>query len=80
MIKIDKNIPAPPSRPGRIPIYPFYEMEIGDSILVKGDCKKIDSARSTSRAYGKRHGMKFSTMLVDGGVRIWRIGVDGETI
>lgn len=75
MNEIDKNIPLPPDRHGRFPIYPFAEMEIGDSILVKGDWKKLDSAKAASRAYGKRHGMKFRTMQVDTGVRIWRIEV-----
>ncbi len=73
MSEIEKNIPLPPTRAGRFPIYPFAEMEVGDSILVKGDWKKQDSAKAASRAYGKRHGMRFRTMQVDTGVRIWRI-------
>lgn len=75
MIEIEKNIPIPPARIGRFPIYPFAEMEIGDSILVKGDWKKLDSAKVAARAYGKRHGVRFRTMQVDTGVRLWRIEV-----
>jgi len=73
MIELEKNILIPEVRKGRFPIYPFGKMVIGDSILVKGDWNKIDSAKAASRAYGKRHGMKFRTMQVDLGVRIWRI-------
>jgi len=76
MIEIEKNILIPEARRGKFPIYPFGEMVIGDSILVKGDWNKIDSAKAASRAYGKRHGMKFRTMQVSGGVRIWRIGFE----
>lgn len=51
--------------------YPFAEMEVGDSILFcESDMK---SARSCSHAFGVRHGMKFTTRLVDGGMRIWRV-------
>jgi len=73
MCEINKNIPIPPIHVGKYPLYPFGRMEIGDSILVRGDRRKIDSAKAASRAYGKRHGMRFRTMQVDTGVRIWRI-------
>lgn len=76
MSEIEKNIPMPAFHKSK---YKWGEMEIGDSILVKGNCgvfddwKKMDSAKAASRSFGKRHGMKFRTMQVDTGVRIWRI-------
>ena len=70
--KIEKNIPLIKNR------YPFNEMEVGDSIKVTGDRKKINSARSSSTLYGKRNNKKFTSRQEhsDPGemsVRIWRV-------
>lgn len=62
MIKIDKNIPIPPKR-GRPKKYPFDEMEVGDSCLVK--TKGVLSRRID--------GKRFTTRTVKGGVRVWRV-------
>lgn len=70
MFEIEKFVPIPVGY-AKKKKYPFAEMEIGDSILFCGsDMKK---ARSYSHAFGVRHGMKFVTRLVDGGMRIWRV-------
>lgn len=68
--KIEKDVPVP-SRKG---IYPFDDMTVGDSILVTGAKKDFHRARNASSVYGKRHGLKFETRTVDGGLRIWRTG------
>ena len=73
MYEIDKSIPIPEVRKGSFGIYNFGDMQVGDSMLVEGDSDKIDSAKSASRGFCKRHGKKFRTMQVDGGVRIWRV-------
>ena len=70
MFEIEKFVPIPAGY-AKSKKYPFSEMEIGDSILFgESDMK---AARSYSHAFGVRHGMKFTTRLVDGGMRIWRI-------
>ena len=71
--KIDKGVPMPKLRggPGRNPIYPLGDMEVGDSFLVPGE--KRSSLRSAIQMYGKRYGKRFSLRTVDGGQRVWRL-------
>jgi hypothetical protein len=78
MFKIEKNVPAPElfSR-GRPRIYPFREMEIGDSFFVAQEKSnqfsiKLSNAAASS---GFRTGAKFSIRWVEeeGGYRCWRI-------
>lgn len=75
MIKIEKNIPAPQNHkrggPGRKYLYPFHEMEVGDSFIAEKD-----SVCSSAIAFAKRNGgkVKFTTMrLPNGTFRVWRI-------
>ena len=49
----------------------FKEMEVGDSIFVKG-CTPQDSPSVLSRYYAKKLGRKYISRTVKGGVRIWR--------
>lgn len=73
MIPIDKGIPIPTRCHGRRGVrvlYPFPDMEIGDSFFVEGSASSVESAASS---YGKRTGRKFTTRYVDGGARVWRI-------
>lgn len=77
MYEIDKGveIPAPHGVATRR-VYPFREMEIGDSFLVPGDGDKRQlQARIGSAAsyYGKRNNKRFVTRSVEGGVRVWRV-------
>ncbi len=71
MIEIDRNVPMPakPHAGGRPSIYPWAELEIGDSFFVP------DKKSSNCGAWmaGKLLGRKFSARTVDGGVRVWRI-------
>lgn len=71
MIKIDKNIPSPPSGRGRKCKYPWVDMKIGDSFFIEG-VKGRDFA-ATAYAAGKRLDMKFSVRTVEGGSRCWKI-------
>lgn len=72
--KIDSSVPLPESRRGRL-VYPWRDMDIGDSFFVpNGDQSGISAA---ARTYGKRHRVKFALRSVTEkgvkGVRAWRI-------
>ncbi len=74
---IEKNIPIPARKAARF-IYPFAEMEIGDSFLVpilKEDMKTKRSRITSSVNNGrKRTGYKFTSRYLEaeGGIRVWR--------
>lgn len=69
--KIEKGVPVPPSRGGRRTVYPWRDMEVGDSALIPGG----DQARigASVRTFGLSAGRKFVTRKVEGGVRVWRV-------
>lgn len=84
MIKIEANIPIPPRGPlvskGRPALYPFADMQIGDSFMVPikaSDPQKQKrlAMRVTNAAYAnaRLHGKKYATRVMDGGVRVWRV-------
>ena len=64
---IEKNIPIPDKRAWK---YPWKEMEVGDSIFIKG--KSINALTATGLRYLKKDGWDFAMRTVDGGVRVWR--------
>lgn len=71
-MQIDKSFPIPASRKLRgARIYPFDQMEIGDSVLI--DRAKAGSAKASAIWYGNRTGKKFITRDSDQGRRIWRV-------
>lgn len=73
MFKIDSDVPAPSSLPGRRR-YPFGEMKVGDSFLIADglDYNRIaNSAHSFARANSR--GWKFSIRKTPEGHRCWRI-------
>lgn len=76
--QIEHGIPFP-RKAGRGYVYPFPDMQVGDSFAVAcagGDTYKLmNNLNACSRGYAKRTGgaAKFSTRRVDGGVRIWRV-------
>ena len=77
-IPIEKGIPVPESRAGRIPVrYPWGKMEIGDSFFVASDNPERLQRTLTSAARGwvvrsQAAGRQFTVRRVDGGVRVWR--------
>ena len=80
-IKIEKGIPVPPQTSGRKRIYPFHEMEVGDSFSVAVDAdQNIEHRRKGIKACADRlkptTGMEFMCRLVveDGQkvIRCWR--------
>lgn len=71
MLEIDKGIPRPASL--RAAKYPWAALEIGDSFFVPSVNGATHNVASVASWAGKRHGKKFSSRTVDGGVRVWRI-------
>lgn len=82
MIKIDKNIPIPTPHnvSGRPGIYPWHEMEIGDSFPVTSEDPKktrLSLSASAQRQSIRKTGRKFTIRVVVEDdktiVRVWRI-------
>ena len=83
-ITVEKNIPIPESRfgKGRQPgetKYPFAELQVGDSFMVPTK-KQTDINKMQSSICGhafqykrKNRDTNFTTRIVDGGIRVWRI-------
>jgi len=69
-IKIEKGIPAPKANRGARTLYPWREMEVGDSFLIPF---ATDGKRRGIYSCASRLGIKIATRTVEGGVRIWRI-------
>ena len=76
-IAIDKGVPLPALKGGKgpVPLYPWREMDVGDSFFVP----EAKTPRITGNAAGvaKRTGFKFSVRAVTEngvkGVRVWRV-------
>jgi len=74
MIKIEKGVLIAATKPGRKILYPFAQMEVGDSFVVTGDAKKILSAKAgASKWKSQNPGWDYGTSKVaQNEVRIWR--------
>jgi len=69
IFEIEKGVPIPNIIPSRS-IYPFRDMEVGDSFFVK--CHK--NIYSTVTTHNKRNAPKIFTARKEGsGFRVWRI-------
>ena len=67
-LEIQKNVQL--TNKTRAYIYPYRDMEVGDSFFVpNGKMGTVNAANY--RAY-KRLGWKFSARKVEGGIRVWR--------
>ena len=84
IITIEKGVPMPKNGAGRHSIYPFAQMEIGDSFAVPNDMGEFPSRTSrrqktisgSAASWAKRHNpaAKFATHVIDGNtVRCWRV-------
>lgn len=70
---IEKNVPMPKTEGrGRPPIYPFRDMDVGDSVFIP-EQGVGGSAYLSAMQHGRLNGKKFSGRTEDGGVRIWRV-------
>jgi len=68
---IEKGVPLPPGQRGRGLIGVIQKMDVNDSILVPDAKQSIVSA--SGRVVRQRTGAQFTTRVVEGGVRIWRV-------
>jgi hypothetical protein len=78
MIPIDKGIPIPRRRYGRRGprprVYPWAEMEVGDSFLITpGGEGSIASIKSGLGEAGRAYGHIYTSRVIEGGLRVWRI-------
>ena len=86
MIAINKTTHPVPSRIGRgpEPLYPFAQMEVGDSFdapddmgaYKNGSSKRQNAISSSARGYAKKHASeaKFTTRKIDENtIRCWRV-------
>ena len=74
VFKIDKGgKPMPPERNGRAPIYPFHDMEIGDSFDAprdmgkneKGSDRRQHAVKCASVRHGQMYGKDFDVRCID---------------
>ena len=80
-IKIEKNVPVPSGAGrGRNPLYPFTDMEIGDSFALPlvaeaGGSTATNRVNQAASQHSRRHGAKFTvrTLRDEGIVRCWRV-------
>ena len=73
-IHIESGVPIPPKsgiKSRSYTMYPFAELEIGESFFVPGR-KPGDISASTSWARLRYPDRGFVTRSVDGGTRVWR--------
>jgi hypothetical protein len=83
VIRIEKGIPRPRKNASRGTMYPFAEMEVDDSFLVKCATEKNKSVITNlnaaakkfreSEAKYKRWRFTTAARAEEGGVRMWRI-------
>lgn len=72
--QIEKGVPLPARRFGRKSrfLFPFEQMEIGDSFA--GQKSDWASAQAAMRRFCRMNGKEFTIRkLEDGGFRIWRV-------
>jgi len=68
----EKDVPMPKkSGKGAPPKYPFFKMEVGESLLVPGE-RVGGKAYNAAIAIGRTSGKRFSGLTTEEGVRIWR--------
>jgi len=81
-IVIEKNVPLPERIRSSSDEFPYSRMEVGDSFAVPVPPDEAyhtgvyaARVRGTVCAWGKKHGAKFTVLLVDQKtkVRIWRV-------
>ena len=71
MFEIEKGIEMPAaSRRGRNFLYPWLEMDVGDSFLVP-DKTVLGFGKQANQA-SRKYGLEFKVRGVEGGVRVWR--------
>jgi hypothetical protein len=54
-------------------IYPFGEMEVGDSFILPNGAGNASSFRRSAALWAARNNAKVTIRKVDGGLRVWRL-------
>lgn len=75
MFKVEKDVPVPSCGQGS-PIYPWAEMEAGDSFFVPdGPDGKLRSVQGAGWDYCSRYrpDLKCKSRVEEGGIRIWLV-------
>ncbi|MFN4229805.1 hypothetical protein [Parvibaculum sp.] len=80
-INIDKGVPVPPVTHQTSRLYPFEDMQPGDSFFVQTrdaaerirKRQSIAAAAAKFRKDSKEEAMRFTTRQVRNGVRCWRV-------
>lgn len=78
--KIDKDVPHDGRGAAKENFFPFPDMQVGDSFFMpfglstpRGTPITAQTLGSAAVSFARKHGRKFSTRTVDGGIRCWRI-------
>jgi len=70
--EIEKNVPLTERKRGKNTIYPFGDLEVGDSFFV--DNKPAKTVVCAASAYKRSHPeIKLVTRKNENGVRVWRV-------
>ena len=69
-LKIEKDIPMPEPRAWGVTAA-LRKMDVGDSIFFRG--RKTNRVTNITSLLAKKTGLMFTTRMVDGGTRVWRI-------
>lgn len=77
MYAIEKNVPVPTTDSrGRPNLYPWGQMQVGDSFAVPISAENKVAMRrrlwAGARRYGKANGIKFTVRTLPGLLRVWR--------
>ena len=81
LFDVEAGLPIPGKRAGGPSKYPWLTMNIGDSFFVpysRSIPPHVLQARvgSAANSAQRRHGRRFITRRVEGGVRGWRVAMD----
>lgn len=72
MYDIENNVPIPRLKQPAAK-YPFRDLQVGQSFFVPDVAAREKSMRAQVYTAAKHLGVKFTTRVENGGVRVWRI-------
>lgn len=74
---IQKGVPIPDAkgieRVARNCVYPFADMEVGDSFAFEIESAKVEGLRSRATNYGRKNQKKFIVRAFNGKGACWRV-------
>lgn len=74
-VKLEQGVEIPPIRYAKQPLYPYAQMQVGDSFALPADADgKVErSLRASSYRHGRLKGGKFVVRVVEDKVRVWKV-------